>query len=85
MGYDVNTPVSGLVWFTHWRPNLFYLILGIGAVTLYLTAALRLRRRGDHWPPGRTVAWCTGWAGAVFITSSGFGKYSACTRGSHGS
>lgn len=83
MGYDVEAPVSAAVWFTHWRPNLFYLILAIGAVAFYLTAVYRLHRRGDHWPLGRTIAWCAGWAGAVFITSSGFGKYSAPDFATH--
>lgn len=83
MGYDVHTPVSGMVWFTQWRPNLLYLIIAVAAVTFYLIAVHRLHLRGDQWPVGRTVAWCAGWAGAVFITSSGFGKYSAPDFATH--
>lgn len=83
MGYDVDVPVSGSVWFTHWRPNLFFLILAVAAVGGYLYGVRRLARRGDTWPIGRTIAWCLGWVIAVVITSSGFGKYSAPDFATH--
>ena len=38
-------------------------------------AVLRLRRRGDSWPPGRTVAWLLGCLALLFVTSSGVGRY----------
>src|SRR5699024_2637212 len=53
------------------------------AVAVYLIAVRVLRRRGDHWPIGRTVSWVTGWAIIVFVTSSGFGRYSAPDFGVH--
>ncbi len=83
MGYDVNQPPSILAWFSDWRPNLLFLTLALVAVTGYLLGVRRLRRRGDPWPAGRTVAWCLGWAIAVFITSSGFGKHSAPDFATH--
>ncbi|WP_309472638.1 cytochrome c oxidase assembly protein [Microbacterium sp. H6] len=43
----------------------------------------RVRLRGDAWPTGRTAAWVAGWAVVVFVTSSGFGKYSAPDFGVH--
>ena len=42
---------------------------------LYLLAVRRLHRRGDSWPPGRTVAWLAGCAMVLFATSSGLGRY----------
>jgi cytochrome c oxidase assembly factor CtaG len=36
---------------------------------------IRLRRRGDAWPVGRTVAWLLGCAALLFATSSGLGRY----------
>ena len=83
MGYDVDAPVSWSVWFTDWRPNLFFLVLATGAIGGYLYGVRRLARRGDPWPPGRTIAWCLGWVIAVVITSSGFGKYSAPDFATH--
>jgi len=35
----------------------------------------RLRRRGDNWPAGRTVAWLLGCLALLFVTSSGLGRY----------
>ncbi|MFD1050929.1 cytochrome c oxidase assembly protein, partial [Kibdelosporangium lantanae] len=36
----------------------------------------RLRKRGDKWPVGRTVAWLCGCAVILLATSSGIGRYS---------
>src|SRR5699024_7720626 len=83
MGYDVDAPVSAAVWFTHWRPNLFFLIIAVGAVGAYLYAVRVLARRGESWPIGRTIAWCLGWMIAVVVTSSGLGKYSAPDFATH--
>ncbi|CAG7619090.1 cytochrome c oxidase assembly protein [Leucobacter soli] len=83
LGFDVEAPPSLLVWFTHWRPNLLFIMLAIAAVTAYLWAIRVLRNRGDKWPVGRTISWIGGWCVIVFITSSGFGKYSAPDFGTH--
>ncbi|SMQ71199.1 putative copper resistance protein D [Plantibacter sp. VKM Ac-1784] len=59
-----------------WRLNLLFAVAGAAGVSVYLLAVVRLRRRGDRWPVGRTVAWILGWAVIVYATSSGFGRYS---------
>ncbi|KAB1641436.1 cytochrome c oxidase assembly protein [Gulosibacter chungangensis] len=83
LGFNVDEPPSMLVWFTHWRPNLLFIVLAIVAVSAYLLAVRVLRRRGDKWPIGRTISWICGWCVVVFATSSGFGKYSAPDFGTH--
>lgn len=83
LGFNVDEPPSLLVWFTHWRPNLLFILLAIAAVAAYLWAVRVLRSRGDSWPIGRTVSWICGWGVIVFATSSGFGKYSAPDFGTH--
>ena len=83
MGFDVPDAPTPVVLFTQWRPNLLFLGLAATAVTVYLLAVRALRRRGDSWPVGRTIAWISGWAVVVFATSSGFGKYSAPDFGVH--
>ncbi len=42
---------------------------------MYLTAVLRLRRRGDDWSRGRTLSWLLGCTVLLFTTSSGVGRY----------
>ncbi|HLS03115.1 MAG TPA: cytochrome c oxidase assembly protein, partial [Beutenbergiaceae bacterium] len=83
MGYDVDGPATAAAWFTDWRPNLFFLTLAVVGVGGYLAGVWMLRRRGDQWPVGRTIAWILGWAVAVFITSSGMGKHSAPDFATH--
>jgi len=49
-------------WLTVWRWDWLWGVLAFLAVGLYLVATVRLRRRGDRWPVGRTIAWVVGWA-----------------------
>ncbi|KUF06143.1 copper resistance protein CopD [Leucobacter sp. G161] len=83
LGFEVAEAPTPLVLFTHWRPNILFLLLAVAAVTVYLVAVSTLRRRGDAWPVGRTISWVGGWVVVVFVTSSGFGKYSAPDFGIH--
>lgn len=83
MGFDVNEAPTFVVLLTQWRPNLLFLVISLCAIGVYLFAVRVLRRRGDAWPAGRTVAWILGWSVVIFATSSGFGKYSAPDFGVH--
>ena len=77
LGYDLPDAPTLLGLVTTWR---FDLILGTAAVilaALYAVGVRRLRRRGDRWPVGRTVAWLAGCATIVVATSSGLGVYSS--------
>jgi len=57
-------------WLTVWRWDWLWSVVPILAVGLYLAWTVRLRRRGDHWPVGRSVAWVMGWA-VFFWAASG--------------
>jgi putative copper resistance protein D len=75
IGYDLAGPPTVARVLFDWR---FDLILGTAALVLaavYLLAVRRLRRRGDAWPVGRTVAWLCGCAALLVTTSSGIGRY----------
>lgn len=75
IGYDFAGPLTPFRVLFDWR---FDLIFGTGAVLLaavYLSAVLRLRRRGDAWPRGRTLSWLLGCLVLLFATSSGLGRY----------
>lgn len=68
-------PLTPSAWFTQWRWDvLMSLVIAAGAV-VYLRWVHRLRRRGDAWPWGRTVAWCSGLAVMVWVTSGGAAVY----------
>src|SRR4051812_3712746 len=51
---------------------LFLLVAG----ALYGYGVYRLRKRGDHWPPGRTVAFVVGGLGSIAaVTVTGIEAY----------
>lgn len=83
-GYDLTdiSPTLGVM-LTHWRPNILFLVISLLAVGVYLAAVVRLHRRGDRWPLGRTVAWVLGWVVVVISTSSALGQYSGSQFGVH--
>ena len=68
-GFPDPGPMVGADWLTAWRID--WLLLGTAAlaVALYLAGVVRLRRRGDTWPVGRTICWVLGWTLFVWATS----------------
>ncbi|WP_375388829.1 cytochrome c oxidase assembly protein [uncultured Amnibacterium sp.] len=82
-GYDLVSPPTLAVLALDWRPNLLFLLVSLAGAGLYLAGVVVLRRRGDAWPVGRTVAWLLGWAVVVITTSSGLGKYSSAVFSLH--
>lgn len=76
IGYRIDAPPTlGRILFD-WRFDLIFGTLAIILAVVYLRGVVRLRRRGDDWPVGRTVAWVLGCALLLFATSSGIGRYS---------
>ena len=77
LGFPMPPQLSAGTVATQWL--LDPLILGAVAVTagLYLAGVVRLRRRGDRWPPGRTAAFLIGCAVIAGATSSGLARYAA--------
>ncbi|WP_407697144.1 cytochrome c oxidase assembly protein [Streptoalloteichus hindustanus] len=76
IGYDLHGPPTLARLLLDWRFDLVY---GAGALVLgglYLAGVVRLRRRGDRWPVGRTIAWLGGCLSLLVATSSGIGRYS---------
>ncbi|NYD42319.1 cytochrome c oxidase assembly protein [Nocardioides panaciterrulae] len=61
---------------TAWSFEPLPLVLTVWAGGLYLVGVATLRRRGDRWPVGRTVAFVPVGMGAFwFATASGLGTY----------
>ncbi|MBD8869137.1 cytochrome c oxidase assembly protein [Nocardioides sp. MJB4] len=54
----------------------FLFVAAVWVTGLYVVGVLAMRRRGDRWPLGRTLAFCVaGMGGFFFATSSGIGAY----------
>ena len=58
-----------------YEPDSIMIGILITAVALYIKGILMLRRRGDKWPVGRTVAFSLGVVVINFATSGGLGLY----------
>ncbi|MEV5556534.1 cytochrome c oxidase assembly protein [Nonomuraea wenchangensis] len=61
--------------FTLWWLDLFFALVAGLLAGLYAAGVVRLRRRGDAWPWGRTISWFAGVALLVFVTQSGLARY----------
>ena len=77
---DASTPdlprFTATSFFTEWGIDPVPFIICVWAAGLYLVGVQVLRRRGDHWPLGRTLAFVVGGMGSFYVvTSSGIGAY----------
>lgn len=61
--------------FTVWEVDLLWALIGIFTIAFYLQGAIRLAKRGDKWPIGRTVSFVSGMLLLIFATSSGLAVY----------
>ena len=62
--------------FTQIRLTSLMAVFLLVAAALYLYGVYRLRQRGDHWPPGRTVAFLFGGLGSIAaVTVTGVEAY----------
>jgi putative copper resistance protein D len=75
LGYPMPGPVSPKALLLDWLVEPLYATLVVVAIGAYLAGVLRLHRRGDRWPPLRTVTWIAGWLVVLFVTSSGLARY----------
>jgi putative copper resistance protein D len=75
IGYDFAGPPTLARLLFDWRFDLIFGTTAIVLALVYVAAVLKLRRRGDTWPVGRTVAWLLGCLVLLVTTSSGVGRY----------
>jgi putative copper resistance protein D len=58
-----------------YNPDALMIAILIVATALYIKGVIVLKKRGDSWPVGRTVAFASGIALIDFATSGGLGVY----------
>ncbi|MCZ3386422.1 MAG: bifunctional copper resistance protein CopD/cytochrome c oxidase assembly protein [Actinomycetia bacterium] len=75
LGFPLPDAPSVLAILTGWRLDLLVLAVLLAAGALYGRGLLRMHRRGDRWPVGRTIAWYAGLAFVAFGTLSGLAAY----------
>ncbi len=75
LGFPPPDAPTAASYVTEIYPDALYALLALAMTLLYVSGVVRLRRRGDHWPVGRTIAWLLGTATMAFITLSGVMTY----------
>ncbi|WP_168704258.1 cytochrome c oxidase assembly protein [Gordonia paraffinivorans] len=75
IGYDLAGSPTFVRFLTDWRFDLIFGTAAIVLAVVYLRGVIRLRRRGDDWPVGRTFAFLLGCLLLLLATSSGLGRY----------
>jgi cytochrome c oxidase assembly factor CtaG len=75
-GDTVPPPFTAGTIFTQIHLGSLIAVFLLVAAGLYLYGVARMRRRGDHWPPGRTVAFLLGGLGSIALVGvSGIEAY----------
>ncbi|WP_113700709.1 cytochrome c oxidase assembly protein [Nonomuraea lactucae] len=75
LGFPMPPPISVANIASLWWLDLFFALVAAALAGLYAAGVIRLRRRGDAWPWGRTASWFAGVAILVIATQSGLARY----------
>ncbi|UYP20417.1 bifunctional copper resistance protein CopD/cytochrome c oxidase assembly protein [Rhodococcus sp. Z13] len=77
LGYQLDVPPSfSSLFFGQWRFDLIFGTLALVLAVGYAIGLWTLRKRGDSWPVGRSIAWFSGCFVLFVATCSGVGLYS---------
>ena len=71
-GYTGPPPLTPAGALTSWLLDLPVLVVVLVLAGLYLAGVRRVRRAGEPWPPGRTVAFLAGGLGTLVLATMGF-------------
>jgi cytochrome c oxidase assembly factor CtaG/putative copper export protein len=70
-------------WITAWDFDLLWLLVVGFGILFYLAGVWRLHRRGDRWPPLRSVLWVAGMLVLLWVTSGPLNVYEQFLFSSH--
>ncbi|MEU7055935.1 cytochrome c oxidase assembly protein [Streptomyces sp. NPDC046197] len=74
-GMMTDLPPFTLARGLHWSADPFFLVACLLGLALYGWGVVRLRRRGDSWPVGRTVAYAAGVLTVGLMMCTGLNDY----------
>lgn len=83
IGFPFPPPQTVHTYLTQWHIDWVWLALAVVGAGWYLLAVRKLRKRGDKWPVGRTIAWLLGCALFIWTTSAGPAVYGMVHFSSH--
>ena len=74
-GHPLPPEPTTLRWLTEFQWDVILAFACAAALFVYVRWTLRLRRRGDAWPVGRTISWCLGILVLFWATNGGAAAY----------
>ncbi|MFE1439922.1 cytochrome c oxidase assembly protein [Streptomyces sp. NPDC058739] len=74
-GMTMDLPPFTLGRGLQWSPDGFFLVACLLGIALYVWGVVRLRRRGDAWSLGRTVAFVSGVLSIALVMCTGLNDY----------
>ena len=74
-GDPLPPELTATSYLTVWKFDLAWTLVCLFGAILYLAGAIRLHRRGDRWPIGRTIAWLGGLAMLFYTTNGALNAY----------
>lgn len=74
-GDPLPPELTTLSYFTGWKFDLAWLLICAFGLAMYVAAVIRLARRGDKWPIGRSIAWILGLLALFYTTNGPFNLY----------
>lgn len=83
IGFPFPPAQTVQTYLTQWHIDWVWLALAVVGAGWYLLAVRKLRKRGDKWPVGRTIAWLLGCALFIWTTSAGPAVYGMIHFSSH--
>ena len=83
IGFPFPPAQTTQTYLTQWHIDWVWLGLAVVGAVWYLLAVRKLRKRGDAWPVGRTIAWLIGCALFIWTTSAGPAVYGMIHFSSH--
>ncbi|WP_282819467.1 cytochrome c oxidase assembly protein [Curtobacterium flaccumfaciens] len=83
IGFPFPPAQTTQTYLTQWHIDWVWLGLAVVGAVWYLLAVRKLRKRGDAWPIGRTIAWLIGCALFIWTTSAGPAVYGMIHFSSH--
>jgi len=82
-GVEDLPPLDAGALLSQWGLAPLPLIVTVWGTGLYVVGVLALRRRGDRWPVGRSIAWGVGMLAFYLATSSGLAAYDTVLLSAH--
>jgi len=74
-GEPLPIELTPIRWFTAYKIDLLWLVIGVVGISAYLIGVWRMHKRGDKWPVVRTLAWLGGMLLLLYITNGSMNVY----------